>query len=44
MIQLSGITLAFGSREIFKSLDWNIKQGKRIGLFGPNGVGEDDPS
>lgn len=40
MIQLSGITLSFGSREIFKSLDWNIRQGKRIGLFGPNGVGK----
>ncbi len=40
MIQLSGISLSFGSREIFKSLNWNIKQGKRIGLFGPNGVGK----
>lgn len=40
MIQLSGVTLSFGSREIFKSLNWNIKEGKRIGLFGPNGVGK----
>ena len=40
MIQLSGISLSFGSREIFKSLNWNIKEGKRIGLFGPNGVGK----
>jgi ATP-binding cassette, subfamily F, member 3 len=40
MIQLSGISLSFGSREIFKSLNWSIKEGKRIGLFGPNGVGK----
>ena len=40
MIQLSGITLSFGSRELFKNLTWNVKDGKRIGLFGPNGVGK----
>lgn len=40
MIQLSGVTLSFGSRVIFRGLNWNIKQGKRIGLFGPNGVGK----
>ena len=40
MIQLKEISLSFGSREIFKGLDWNIKDGKRIGLFGPNGEGK----
>lgn len=40
MIQLKDITLSFGSREIFKNLSWHIKDGKRIGLFGPNGVGK----
>jgi ATP-binding cassette subfamily F protein 3 len=40
MIQLKDITLSFGSRDIFKSLSWHIKDGKRIGLFGPNGVGK----
>ena len=40
MIQLKDITLSFGSRDIFKNLSWHIKDGKRIGLFGPNGVGK----
>lgn len=40
MIQLNNITLSFGSRDLFKNLDWHVKDGKRIGLFGPNGVGK----
>lgn len=40
MIQLKEISLSFGSREIFRNLDWNIKDGKRIGLVGPNGEGK----
>ncbi|MGC1134958.1 MAG: ATP-binding cassette domain-containing protein, partial [Nitrososphaeraceae archaeon] len=40
MIQLTDISLSFGSRDIFKNLYWHIKGGKRIGLFGPNGIGK----
>ncbi len=40
MIQLDDISLSYGSREIFKNLNWHIKDGRRIGLFGPNGVGK----
>lgn len=40
MIQLDDISHSYGSREIFKNLDWHIKDGRRIGLFGPNGVGK----
>ena len=40
MIQLTDISLSFGSRDIFKSLSWHIKGGRRIGLFGPNGAGK----
>ncbi|MEM7008104.1 MAG: ABC-F family ATP-binding cassette domain-containing protein [Thermodesulfobacteriota bacterium] len=40
MIQLKDISLSFGSRDIFRNLSWHIKDGKRIGLFGPNGVGK----
>ena len=40
MIQLQDINLSFGSRDLFKNLNWHIKDGKRIGLFGPNGVGK----
>jgi len=40
MIQLKDISLSFGSRDIFKNLSWHIKDGKRVGLFGPNGVGK----
>jgi ATP-binding cassette, subfamily F, member 3 len=40
MIQVVDISLSYGSREIFKNLSWNIKDDRRIGLFGPNGVGK----
>ena len=40
MIQLDDISLSYGSREIFKNLNWHIKDRRRIGLFGPNGVGK----
>ena len=40
MIQLDNISLSYGSRELFKNLYWHVKDGKRIGLFGPNGVGK----
>jgi ATP-binding cassette subfamily F protein 3 len=40
MIQLTDISLSFGSRDIFKNLSWHVKDGKRIGLLGPNGAGK----
>ena len=40
MIQLDNISLSYGSRELFRNLGWHVKDGKRIGLFGPNGVGK----
>ncbi len=40
MIQLKGMTISFGSREILKNLTGNKKDGKRRGLVGTNGVGE----
>jgi ATP-binding cassette subfamily F protein 3 len=40
MIQLDDISLSYGSREIFRNLNWHIKDNRRIGLFGPNGVGK----
>ena len=40
MIQLNDVSLSFSSRDIFRNLTWHIKDGRKIGLFGPNGVGK----
>jgi ATP-binding cassette subfamily F protein 3 len=40
MIQLINISLSFGAQVIFKELSWHVKEGRKIGLVGPNGVGK----
>ena len=40
MIQLVNISLSFGAQVIFKDLSWHIKEERKIGLVGPNGVGK----
>jgi len=39
-IQLSNVTLILGAKHIFENLNWEIKQGQKIGLIGPNGAGK----
>ena len=39
-IQLSNVTLILGAKHIFENLSWEIKQGQKIGLIGPNGTGK----
>lgn len=40
MISLSGICHSFVGKELFRSLEWSIKKGRKYGLVGPNGSGK----
>ena len=40
MIDLSGIRLAFGERDIFKNISLRVEDGERVALFGINGAGK----
>jgi ATP-binding cassette subfamily F protein 3 len=40
MIQLSGLTKAFGDRVLLDGVSWQIDDRERVGLAGPNGAGK----
>jgi ATP-binding cassette subfamily F protein 3 len=40
MIQLSGLTKAFGDRVLLDAVNWQIDDRERVGLSGPNGAGK----
>jgi ATP-binding cassette subfamily F protein 3 len=40
MIQLSGLTKSFGDRVLLDQVTWQITDGDRVGLCGPNGTGK----
>jgi ATP-binding cassette subfamily F protein 3 len=40
MIQLSGLTKAFGDRVLIDNVTWQITDRERVGLCGPNGAGK----
>ncbi len=40
MIQLEGVTKAYGGQTLFRDLAWRIGRGDRVGLVGPNGAGK----
>jgi ATP-binding cassette subfamily F protein 3 len=40
MIQLSGLTKAFGERILLDNVTWTVNSGERVGLCGPNGAGK----
>ena len=40
MIQLSGLTKAFGDRVLLDAVTWQIDDRERVGLCGPNGAGK----
>ncbi|HUX21294.1 MAG TPA: ATP-binding cassette domain-containing protein, partial [Spirochaetia bacterium] len=39
-IQLSGVSVAFGDRDVLKDINFNLDTGSRIALAGPNGSGK----
>ena len=40
MIQLSELTKGFGGRVLFDHVTWQLGDGDRVGLCGPNGTGK----
>jgi ATP-binding cassette subfamily F protein 3 len=40
VIQLSGLTKAFGERILLDDVTWQVDDGDRVGLCGPNGAGK----
>jgi len=40
MLQLINVSLSFGGQELFRSLNWHLRNGDRVGLVGPNGAGK----
>jgi ATP-binding cassette subfamily F protein 3 len=40
MIQLDGVSKAYGGHRLFEALSWRIGGEERIGLVGPNGIGK----
>jgi ATP-binding cassette subfamily F protein 3 len=40
MIQLTGLTKAFGERVLLDHVTWTVNDGDRVGLCGPNGAGK----
>ncbi len=40
IINLDKVTVSLASRPIFTELSWEIQNGQRVGLVGPNGVGK----
>lgn len=40
VVDISAISKSFGSQQVLRQLDWQIEQGKVIGLLGRNGAGK----
>ncbi len=40
MLQLINVSLSFGGQELFRGLNWHLRNGDRVGLVGPNGAGK----
>lgn len=40
MIDLNGISFAYGQKEVLKDISFSLKKGQFIGLLGPNGSGK----
>jgi ATP-binding cassette subfamily F protein 3 len=40
MLQVSGVTKAFGTQRVLDDVTWGVPAGTRVGLTGPNGAGK----
>ena len=40
LLNVQGLTKAYGSRRLFSDLSFEICAGERVGLIGPNGAGK----
>ncbi len=40
MLQLINVSLSFGGQQVFRGLNWRVRNGDRVGLVGPNGAGK----
>ncbi len=40
LIRLEGITFRYEEKEIFKGLNFELFEGERVGIIGPNGIGK----
>jgi len=40
MLQLINVSLSFGGQELFRGLNWHLRNGDCVGLVGPNGAGK----
>jgi len=40
IVEISGLYKSFGTQQVLQGVDWNIGQGKVIGLLGRNGAGK----
>ncbi len=40
LVRMTGVAKAFGDRELFRGVDFDMIRGDRIGVIGPNGVGK----
>ena len=40
MLQIRELSYSIGERKLLSNINWVIKEGKRVALIGPNGVGK----
>jgi iron complex transport system ATP-binding protein len=40
IVELAGVSVAFGSREVLRAIDLRIRAGERLAIVGPNGAGK----
>jgi molybdate transport system ATP-binding protein len=40
LVQMAGVSVAYGGVQILKGIDWTVRQGEHWALVGPNGAGK----
>ena len=44
VIEAKGVSFGYGDRPVIRDLTTTIMRGDKVGIIGPNGVGQDDPA